>query len=283
MLPVCWLAMRIIAGSLRSRRLEAPPGLATRPSSDRLRETLFNVLATRIEGAAFLDLYAGSGAVGLEALSRGAAQVEFVERAPAALKILRGNLERLGIIAGFRIHAVAVGAFLRKGQAASENAGDAEFHPSRQNNYAARVGHPPAHRDKAAMNGAQLPMVHSYSSGLMNGPPVHIEKQTVVSHPSRKNNYAARVGHPAASGVKFDLVFLDPPWDAAEEYAATLGLLGGSATGLLGEGALVIAEHRKKQQLEDCYGLLERTRLLEQGDAALSFYVVAQSSTPEIH
>ena len=76
--------MRIIAGSLRSRTLEAPPGLATRPTSDRLRETLFNVLAPRIEGASFLDLYAGSGAVGLEALSRGAAQVAFVERAPAA-------------------------------------------------------------------------------------------------------------------------------------------------------------------------------------------------------
>ena len=71
--------MRIIAGSLRSRTLEAPPGLATRPTSDRLRETLFNVLAPRIEGAAFLDLYAGSGAVGIEALSRGAEHVDFVE------------------------------------------------------------------------------------------------------------------------------------------------------------------------------------------------------------
>jgi 16S rRNA (guanine966-N2)-methyltransferase len=71
-------------------------GLATRPSSDRLRETLFNVLAPRIEGAAFLDLYAGSGAVGIEALSRGAARVAFAERAPAALKALRGNLANWG-------------------------------------------------------------------------------------------------------------------------------------------------------------------------------------------
>ena len=68
--------MRIIAGTYRSRRLEAPSGLATRPTSDRLRETLFNVLAARIEGERFLDLYAGSGAVGIEALSRGAAGVE---------------------------------------------------------------------------------------------------------------------------------------------------------------------------------------------------------------
>src|SRR6266567_2853724 len=64
--------MRIIAGTFRSRTLEAPRGLATRPTSDRLRETLFNVLAPRIEGAVFADLYAGSGAVGIEAISRGA-------------------------------------------------------------------------------------------------------------------------------------------------------------------------------------------------------------------
>ena len=106
--------MRIIAGSLRSRTLEAPPGLATRPTSDRLRETLFNVLAPRIEGAVFLDLYAGSGAVGIEALSRGAERVVFVERAPAALKVLRANLEQLGLTAGFQIHAGSVGAYLRK-------------------------------------------------------------------------------------------------------------------------------------------------------------------------
>src|ERR1039458_3160387 len=94
--------VRIIAGSLRSRTLEAPPGLTTRPTSDRLRETLFNVLAPRIQGAAFLDLYAGSGAVGIEALSRGAARVEFVEREPKALKALRTNLVKLGIVGGFR-------------------------------------------------------------------------------------------------------------------------------------------------------------------------------------
>jgi 16S rRNA (guanine(966)-N(2))-methyltransferase RsmD len=186
--------MRIIAGSLRSRTLVAPPGLATRPTSDRLRETLFNVLAPRIQGAAFLDLYAGSGAVGIEALSRGVARVEFVERAPAALRVLRGNLEKLGLTAGFRIHAAPVGATLR------------------------------------------------------------------------------RVGAPERRPEPYEVVFLDPPYDAAQEYAATLGLLGGSASGLLGVDALVIAEHRRKERLEDRYGSLARTRLLEQGDAALSFY-----------
>jgi 16S rRNA G966 N2-methylase RsmD len=72
----------------------------------------------------------------------------------------------------------------------------------------------------------------------------------------------------------FDLVFLDPPYDAAQEYAGTLGLLGGAASGALAPGALVVAEHRRKEKLEDRYGSLKRTRLLEQGDAALSFYGV---------
>src|SRR5579863_1484979 len=106
--------MRIIAGTFRSRPLQAPAGLATRPTSDRLRETLFNVLAPRIEGARFLDLYAGSGAVGLEALSRGAEHVVFVERAPAALRVLRANLDKLGIKEGFRIQANAVREYLRR-------------------------------------------------------------------------------------------------------------------------------------------------------------------------
>jgi 16S rRNA (guanine(966)-N(2))-methyltransferase RsmD len=194
--------MRIIAGSLRSRSLEAPPGLATRPTSDRLRETLFNVLAPRIEGAFFLDLYAGSGAVGMEALSRGAASVDFVEKAPSALKVLRGNLERLGLRAGFRIHAAAVRAFL--GRAAS----------------------------------------------------------------------AGSMRERGEKREQYEVVFLDPPWDAASEYAATLGLLGGAAYGLLAAGALVVAEHRRKERIEERYGLLERTRLLEQGDAALSFYAL---------
>jgi 16S rRNA G966 N2-methylase RsmD len=76
------------------------------------------------------------------------------------------------------------------------------------------------------------------------------------------------------AGAAFDVVFLDPPYDAAEEYEASLGLLGGAAAGLLADGAVVIAEHRKKEQLEDAYAALKRTRLLKQGDAALSFYSI---------
>ena len=91
--------MRVIGGEFRSRLLVAPKGAATRPTSDRLRETLFNILAPRIEGARFVDLYAGTGAVGIEAASRGAAQVWMAEKAEPALKALRANLQALGITA----------------------------------------------------------------------------------------------------------------------------------------------------------------------------------------
>ena len=190
--------MRIIAGSLRRRTIEAPAGLATRPTSDRLRETLFNVLAPRMKDATFLDLYAGSGAMNIETLSRKAAQVTFVERVPTALKVMRGNLEKLGVREGFRIEASNVAAYLRR-------------------------------------------------AGVERG---------------------------------FNVVFLDPPYDAADEYGMALGLLGGAAMGLLAEGAVVIAEHRRKETLNEEYGSLQRTRLLLQGDAALSFYrIIATTAT----
>ena len=223
-LPLCWFRMRVIAGQYRSRTLQAPSGLGTRPTSDRLRETLFNVLAPRIEGAAFLDLYAGSGAVGIEALSRGAASASFVERAPAALAVLRANLASLGVSEGFWINPGSVRGWLRRF--------DSEPGPG------PKAGSVPGSKMGSAL----------------------------ASEPGQK---------PVLSQA-FDLVFLDPPYDAAEEYAATLGLLGGAARGLLSAGALVIAEHRgkggAKVKLEQRYGELELTRLLEQGDAALSFY-----------
>src|SRR6266567_8307683 len=89
--------MRIIAGKFRGRKLKSPPSLQTRPTSDRLRETLFNILAPRIEGARFLDLCAGSGAVGVEALSRGAAHVTFVDQSRRMCKLIETNLGPLNI------------------------------------------------------------------------------------------------------------------------------------------------------------------------------------------
>lgn len=87
--------MRVIAGEFRSRRLKSIPGAATRPTPDRLRETLFDILAPRIPGAVFADAYAGTGAVGIEALSRGAWHAYFLERNRAALEAIRENLAAL--------------------------------------------------------------------------------------------------------------------------------------------------------------------------------------------
>jgi 16S rRNA (guanine966-N2)-methyltransferase len=82
---------------LKGRRLDVPDWPGLRPTSDRLRETLFNVLGPRVQGAQFLDGYAGTGAVGLEALSRGAAHVAFVERDPRAIRLIERNLARCGV------------------------------------------------------------------------------------------------------------------------------------------------------------------------------------------
>jgi 16S rRNA (guanine(966)-N(2))-methyltransferase RsmD len=94
---------RVIAGTLGGRRLATPPGRDTRPTSDRVREALFNSLAGAVTDARFADLYAGSGAVGIEALSRGAAHALFVESAPKAARVLRENLATLGVAASAEV------------------------------------------------------------------------------------------------------------------------------------------------------------------------------------
>ena len=192
--------MRVIAGTYRSRQLAAPKGLETRPTSDRLRETLFDMIAPRMAGCRFADLYAGTGAVGIEAISRGAAQVWFAEKAEPALAAIRANLKTLKISSGFAIEERGTGALLERLAKTAENSPD----------------------------------------GLV------------------------------------DVVYLDPPWEAAAEYEKTLHLLG-SARGLavLAPGALVVAEHSSKSPLAERFGNLAQTRTLKQGDAALTFYAVA--------
>ena len=106
--------MRVIAGTFRSRALASPRGTETRPTSDRLRETLFNVIATRVSGARFADLYAGSGAVGIEAISRGATDVFFAEKSDAALAAIRANLRTLGIKGGFQIESGGTATLLKR-------------------------------------------------------------------------------------------------------------------------------------------------------------------------
>jgi 16S rRNA (guanine(966)-N(2))-methyltransferase RsmD len=198
--------MRVIAGEFRSRRLKSIPGDATRPTPDRLRETLFNILASKVAGCRFADLYAGTGAVGIEAISRGAEHVWFAEKADAALAAIRENLKALKITRGFTVEERGTGALLERLAKAAQ---------------------------KAEPEGAR-------------------------------------------AGDLLDLVYLDPPWEAEAEYAKTLELLG-SARGrlILAPDALVVAEHSSKAQLTARYGELVQTRTLKQGDAALSFYAVA--------
>jgi 16S rRNA (guanine966-N2)-methyltransferase len=89
--------MRIIGGQFRGRKLFAPKGLQIRPTADRVREAIFNILGDRVRGARVADLFAGTGAMGLEALSRGAARAVFVDAHPAALASIRRNLETMGL------------------------------------------------------------------------------------------------------------------------------------------------------------------------------------------
>jgi 16S rRNA (guanine966-N2)-methyltransferase len=89
--------MRVIGGEFRSRVLKSVPGLETRPTPDRMREALFSILSPRIEGSTFADLYAGTGAVGIEALSRGARHATFVELSRHAVNVIRENLKSLGL------------------------------------------------------------------------------------------------------------------------------------------------------------------------------------------
>ncbi len=186
--------MRVIAGTYRSRLLASPPGTLTRPTSDRLRETLFNILGPRIPNSRFVDLYAGTGAVGIEAISRGAAHTWFAESAPPALKILRQNLKTLAIARHYALEDRGTGTLL----------------------------------------------------------------QRLLKLPD-----------------PLDIIFLDPPYEAENEYTATLSFLGSQvATKLLTPDSLVIAEHatKTKTPLRETYGLLTQSRTYKQGDTTLTFF-----------
>lgn len=196
------VAMRVIAGTYRSRILKSLKGLALRPTSDRLRETLFNILAPTISGSRFVDLFAGTGAIGIEALSRGTAEVVFIENHAPAATLIRRNLESLGINTGVTV------------------------------------------------------LVSDALRGL-------------AMLAARKNSGAP----------PFDIVFLDPPYAAAQDYSRVLEFLG---TGdLLGPGGMVVAEHRRNFDLPEETGVLKRFRVLRQGDAALSFYRRLADATVE--
>ena len=188
--------MRVVAGKYRSRVLKSMRGLALRPSSDRLRETLFDILGATVEGSVFVDVYAGTGAVGIEALSRGAREVIFIENHPAAVTLIRSNLRALGITAGAEILVAD------------------------------------------AVRGMARLAIRPF------GTPIHA-----------------------------DFIFLDPPYARTEEYERALDFLDRSS--LLTRGGQVVVEHPKRMALPQRLAQLERARVVEQGDAALSFYRLA--------
>jgi len=106
--------MRVIAGSHRGRRLSGPRGTSLRPTSDKVREALFSILGTRVSGGRFLDLYAGTGAVGIEALSRGAETVTFVESSPGIVALLRKNLATCRLAERAQVWVGRTGTFFGK-------------------------------------------------------------------------------------------------------------------------------------------------------------------------
>jgi 16S rRNA (guanine966-N2)-methyltransferase len=105
--------MRVIAGEFRSRKLLPVEGVGTRPTSDRLRETLFNIIGPAIQGAIFVDAYAGTGAVGIEALSRGAKESVFLEKDRRALEAIRSNVKTLGVESRARVIAGGAATHLK--------------------------------------------------------------------------------------------------------------------------------------------------------------------------
>jgi 16S rRNA (guanine966-N2)-methyltransferase len=193
--------MRVIAGKYRSRLLKSLKGSALRPTSDRLREALFNVLGPNVTGSRFLDVFAGTGAVGIEALSRGATEVLFIENHAPAAVLIRRNLESLAIT-----------------------------------------------------NGAQV---------------LPLDALRALEKIARKHN---------PTDVPFDFVFVDPPYAEKDQYNRVLGFLGSAP--FLSTGSLVIAEHPRTFELPQRIGRLLQTRILRQGDAALSFFQ-HQAAEPE--
>jgi 16S rRNA (guanine(966)-N(2))-methyltransferase RsmD len=175
--------MRVIAGSLKGRKLDPPTWEGVRPTSDKLRETLFNVVARRVPDARVLDAYAGTGAIGIEALSRGAAHVTFIDRDPRSLRLIEQNLQRCGIA------------------------------------------------DRYAIIRARL-----------------------------APGFAEPIG-------SFDLAVLDPPYDEPDLTAAMAAV-----EPLVIANGLLVLEHTRKRSGPESVGRLSRTRVLNSGDSALSFY-----------
>jgi 16S rRNA G966 N2-methylase RsmD len=244
--------MRIVAGKFGSRPLATLRGLELRPTSDRLRETLFNILGATIQGTVFVDAYAGSGAVGIEALSRGAGEVFFLEKHPAAADLIRRNLRSLGIAPS--------GTALRK---PPRSIRDTATHADAVESAATRGLNPPEKNERPAPAAAAV-------AAEAGAPRTEILVADAVA--------GLRLLH--ARHVLADFVFLDPPYDEREEYLRALDALADGR--LLAPTGRVIVESRRTGrdgiELPVRVGALERARVVKQGDSALTFYRLARAA-----
>jgi 16S rRNA (guanine966-N2)-methyltransferase len=249
--------MRIIAGEYRSRIVKSLKGDALRPTSDRLRETLFNVLGADVAGARFLDVFAGTGAVGIEALSRGAAEAIFIEKHAPAAKLIRANLDSLGIKTGATIFTADALSALAK--LASRSSGGGGFSPR-----AERLHEEGLQPLKKALDLRQDTALAVPEGGHRAG--ALAPEDLPLLAPERDATV------PERSGSLINFVFVDPPYAAHADYDRTLEFLSSGSATFLAPDALIIFEHHHKFSLPESSGPLTRTRLLKQGDAALSFY-----------
>jgi 16S rRNA (guanine966-N2)-methyltransferase len=182
--------MRITGGTGRGTRLRVPAGDRVRPTADKVKQALFNILGERVRGAAFLDLYAGTGGIGIEALSRGASRAVLVDDSRKSLQVIRRNVEQAGCGSAAQIVASKAESYIRKTE------------------------------------------------------------------------------------ERFGIVFLDPPY--TQETGPLLELIAGSE--LLEPGAVVVAEHFKKQLSPESAGRLVLYREARYGDTVLAFYTTGASS-----
>jgi 16S rRNA (guanine966-N2)-methyltransferase len=236
---------RVVGGIARGRRLAVPPGRGTRPTSDRAREGLFGTVQAvlgSLTGTRVLDLYAGSGAVGLEALSRGAAHALLVESAPAAIRVIRANIAALDLPGACLVND-RVERVLARGPARLPR--PEAFAPGSAPGPSAGPGAPRRSVPGSAPDAAPGSQATA-APGSPPGPaaePAPGSPPGPAAEPAPGSPLGSAAGHVGDAGEGYDFVFADPPYAVGdEEIAAILWAL--RQGGWLAEGALVAVERR---------------------------------------
>lgn len=254
--------MRIIAGAFKGSRLVAPGGSNTRPTSDRVKESLFSMLDGYgvLQAANVLDLFAGSGGLGLEAMSRGAAEADFVDSASASARAVEANAQKLGIDHSTRIHSADVVSFLSSQrvprQAMAE--GQAPEHQASEGHAAARVGGV-EYRGATAHRGGLDEIQNGGLGEIQNGGLDDIQNGEVLETRSDLDDGEGRI---------FDLVFMDPPYPMGED--AVTQILGRLAA-LLDMESIVVVERASRAPEPTMPAALEVFRSKTFGETALYF------------